>query len=180
MAPVALEKAAADINDGNAFGLECDYLKGTLLGVQKKSVAGEDTSSQEGAKNMRFIAVLDTDLVQDADDYGFVLAKANNTNKTYAEINYDAIKVGDDRVKTISAKNTYNNVCGTTDEALAYGDPTDANTPYKYITCAVNNMGDNDKVVARFYYKKDGIVYYAKYAGHNYQYTGCISTADAT
>ena len=123
---------------------------------------------------MRFIAVLDTDLVQDADDYGFVLAKANNTNKTYAEINYDAIKAGDDRVKTISAKGTYNNVCGTGDYS-AYGDPTDDTTDYKYITCAVNNVTDDDKVIARFYYKKDGNTYYAKYAGHNYQYTGCMA-----
>ena len=170
-----IEKAAADINDGNAFGLECDYLAGTLLGVQKKTVAGEETSSQEGAKNMRFVAVLDTDLVQDADDYGFVLAKANNTNKTYADINYDAIKAGDDRVKTISARGTYNNVCGTTDEALKYGNPSDTTTDYKYITCAVNNVTNDDKVIARFYYKKDGKTYYAKYAGHNYQYTGCMA-----
>ncbi len=170
-----IEKAAADINDGNLFGISSDYLKGTLLGVQKKFTdkIDETTSSQEGAKNMRFIAVLDTDLVQDADDYGFVLAKANNTNKTYAEINYDAIKAGDDRVKTISAKGTYNNVCGTGDYS-AYGDPTDDTTDYKYITCAVNNVTDDDKVIARFYYKKDGNTYYAKYAGHNYQYTGCV------
>ncbi len=171
-----IEKAAADINDGNLFGISSDYLKGTLLGVQKKFTdkIDETTSSQEGAKNMRFIAVLDTDLVQDADDYGFVLAKANNTNKTYAEINYDAIKAGDDRVKTISAKGTYNNVCGTGDYS-AYGDPTDDTTDYKYITCAVNNVTDDDKVIARFYYKKDGNTYYAKYAGHNYQYTGCMA-----
>ena len=126
---------------------------------------------------MRFIAVLDTDLIQtmqDADDYGFVLAKANNTNKTYAEINYDAIKAGDDRVKTISAKGTSNNVCGTGDYS-AYGDPTNTTTDYKYITCAVNNVTDDDKVIARFYYKKDGKTYYAKYAGHNYQYTGCMA-----
>ena len=168
-----IEKAAADINDGNLFGINCNYLQGTLLGVQKKFTdkIDETTSSQEGAKNMRFIAVLDTDLVQGADDYGFVLAKANNTNKTYAEINYDAIKAGDDRVKTISARGTYNNVCGN----AAYGDPSNLNTDYKYITCAVNNVTDDDKVIARFYYKKDGKTYYAKYAGHNYQYTGCMA-----
>ena len=168
-----IEKAAADINDGNLFGINCDYLNGTLLGVQKKFTdkIDETTSSQEGEKNMRFVAVLDTDLVQDADDYGFVLAKANNTNKTYAEINYDAIKAGDDRVKTISAKGTYNNVCGNE----AYGDPSNTTTDYKYITCAVNNVTDDDKVIARFYYKKDGKTYYAKYAGHNYQYTGCMA-----
>ena len=174
-----IEKVASDINDGNLFGISSDYLKGTLLGVQKKFTdkIDETTSSQEGAKNMRFIAVLDTQLIQDmqgADDYGFVLAKANNTNKTYADINYDAVKAGDDRVKTISAKGTSNNVCGIGDYS-AYGDPTNTTTDYKYITCAVNNVTDDDKVIARFYYKKGDKTYYAKYAGHNYQYTGCMA-----
>ncbi len=177
LVPDMITAAAAKAQDGNEFGITSKYLKGTLLGVQKKTVVGEDTSSQEGEKNIRFVAVLDTDLIQamqDADDYGFVLAKANNTNKTYADINYDAIKAGDDRVKTISARGTYNNVCGTGDYS-AYGDPSNLNTDYKYITCAVNNVTSDDKVIARFYYKKDGKTYYAKYAGHNYQYTGCMA-----
>ncbi len=175
-----IEKAAADINDGNLFGISCDYLKGTLLGVQKKFTdkIDETTSSQEGAKNMRFIAVLDTDLVQNADDYGFVLAKVTDTTaKTfgYDNTNFDNLKANmGNGEKTISAKGTSNNVCGIGDYS-AYGDPTNTTTDYKYITCAVNNVTDDDKVIARFYYKKDGKTYYAKYAGHNYQYTGCMA-----
>ncbi|MBR2279359.1 MAG: hypothetical protein IJ903_00310 [Ruminococcus sp.] len=171
-----LEKAAADINDGNLFGINCDYLKGTLLGVQKKSVAGEDTSSQEGAKNIRFVAVLDTDLIQDADDYGFVLAKVG-TNKTTQNTNFNNLKAyWGNGEKTVSAMDTYNNVCGNE----AYGDPNNTSTSYKYVTCAVNNVDDNSKIVARFFYKKDGKTYYAKYAAYNYAYTGCTSSADAT
>ena len=175
-----IEKVAADINDGNLFGISSDYLKGTLLGVQKKFTdkIDETTSSQEGAKNMRFIAVLDTDLVQNADDYGFVLAKVTDTTaKTfgYDNTNFDNLKANmGNGEKTISAKGTSNNVCGIGDYS-AYGDPTDDTTDYKYITCAVNNVTDDDKVIARFYYKKDGKTYYAKYAGHNYQYTGCMA-----
>ena len=175
-----IEKVAADINDGNLFGISSDYLKGTLLGVQKKFTdkIDETTSSQEGAKNMRFIAVLDTDLVQNADDYGFVLAKVTDTTaKTfgYDNTNFDNLKANmGNGEKTISAKGTSNNVCGIGDYS-AYGDPTNTTTDYKYITCAVNNVTNDDKVIARFYYKKDGKTYYAKYAGHNYQYTGCMA-----
>lgn len=160
-------------NDENAFGINCKYLMGTLLGVQKKTVAGEETSAQEGENNIRFVAVLDTDLLQGADDYGFVLAKVG-AGKDYNNTNIANLKVNmGNGEKTVSAKGTYNNVC----DLEGYGDP-EANTPYKYITCAVNNMADDDNVVARFYYTKGGKTYYAKYAGHDFNYTGCISPAD--
>lgn len=168
-----LEKAAADINDGNLFGINCDYLKGTLLGVQKKSVAGEDTSSQEveGGKNIRFVAVLDKEILDAADDYGFVLAKVGST-RTYNDTNIEGLKANwGNGEKTISAKGTSNNVCGNE----AYGDPEDTSTSYKYVTCAVNGVDDSSKVVARFYVTIGGTTYYAKYAGQNYQYTGCMA-----
>ena len=170
--------AAADINDHNAFEINSDYLRGTLLGVQKKNAIDDaeitSESHQENGSDMRFVAVLDTDLVQDADDYGFVLAKVG-TNKNCANTNFDNLKVDmGNGEKTISAKGTYNTVCGT-----EYGDPASA-TPYKYITCAVNSVDDSSKIVARFYYKKDGVTYYAKYAGHNYKYTGCTAGINAS
>lgn len=173
---------AETITDGNAFGLSCKYLKGTLLGVQKKdkaSVAAPETSesNQEGDKNMRFVAVLDTDLLNsldtaNGDDYGFVLAKVNS-NKTYDDTNIDNLKINmGNGEKKLSAVGTKNNVCGNE----AYGDPDSATvTSYKYVTCAVNNVTDSDKIVARFYVTKDGKTYYAKYAGHNYNYTGAIA-----
>ena len=181
-----LEKAVADINDGNKFGLECDYLKGTLLGVQKKDAmdsidkipgsAHTSESGQETGNDIRFVAVLDTDLINDPEvtDYGFVLAKANTKTK-YSDVTFDNLKANwGNGEKTISAKGTYNNICG--DER--YGDPTNTTTDYKYITCAVNGMSNEDMVVARFYVVKGGKTYYAKYAGHNYKYTGCMTKAD--
>lgn len=172
-----IEKLAADINDGNAFEINCDYLKGTLLGVQKKNAVDDaeitSQSHQENGSDMRFVAVLDTELLNEADDYGFVLAKVG-TNKTCDNTNFENLKANmGNGEKTISAKGTYNTVCGTN-----YGDPASA-TPYKYITCAVNSVDDSSKIVARFYYQKDGKTYYAKYAGHNYQYTGCTAGISA-
>ena len=168
-----LNVAANSINDGNAFGIKTDYLMGTLLGVQAKSIAGENTSSQEGTYNMRFVACLDTDILQSADDYGFVVAKLDDT-KDYSNTKIENLKAfWGNGEKTVSAKGTYNNVCGSN---AKYGDPTDGSTPYKYITCAINNVSDGDKFVARFYVKIDGKYYYAKYSGHDYKYTGCIAS----
>lgn len=173
----ALETLEAD---GNQFGINCGYLKGTLLGVQKKDkseVGAPDTSEggQETGCDLRFIAVLDTQLIQelqDADDYGFVLAKVNKSKNT-SSTNFDNLKAfWGNGEKTISAKGTYNNVCG--DEA--YGNPYNDSTRYKYITCAVNGIVKNSsKIAARFWYKKDGKIYYAKYAGQSFAYTGCTA-----
>ena len=176
-----LNVASGLINDNNAFRLSCDYLKGTLLGVQKKGVAGTDTSSQETGQDIRFIACLDTAIIQSLgadDDYGFVVTKVKDSDTktfTYENTVFENLRAGDDRVKTVSCKGTYNNVCGD----YRYGNPTDGTTDYKYITCGVNGVDNSAKVVARFYVKKDGTYYYAKYAGQNYQYTGClVSWAD--
>ena len=164
--------------DTNAFDLSGKYNKGTILGVQRKDKASVDAritsdSKQETGNDLRFVAVLDTEILNAADDYGFVLAKVTDGTKTYNTTNtvFDNLKKGDDRAKTISAKGTYNNVCG--DEL--YGDPTDTTTAYKYITCAVNGLSDTDKVATRFYVTIDGKTYYAQYAGYNYAYTGCTA-----
>ncbi|MBQ5346523.1 MAG: hypothetical protein IIU39_00510 [Ruminococcus sp.] len=180
----SLKLASTAVNDGNFFNIDANYLVGTLLGVQKKTEVGvnaNDTSydttsegGQETGKDIRLVAVLDSSLVRTAEDYGFVLARANNKTK-YSEVNFNNLKANwGNGEKTISAQGTYNNVCGD----AKYGDPTDTTTSYKYITCAVNGMSDDDMVVARFYVKLDGKYYYAKYAGHSYTYTGCMTKAD--
>lgn len=169
---------AESVSDGNKFGLSGKYLMGTLLGVQKKDyIADADKTSenkeQETGKDIRFVAVLDREILQGADDYGFVLARLNDTSKTYGTTVFDNLKAyfGNGE-KTVSAMGTYNNVCSGNE---AYGDPTDNSTDYKYITCAVNGLESNDRVVARFFVKKGGKTYYSKYAGQNYDYTGCIA-----
>ena len=170
--------AAADINDGNAFGINSDYLNGTLLGVQKKNAVDDaeitSQSHQENGSDMRFIAVLDTELLNEADDYGFVLGKVDGS-RTYTDTNINKLVEGAATgIKKISAKGTYNTVCGTN-----YGDPA-SDTPYKYVTCAVNGVDTSSKIVARFYYTKGGKTYFAKYAGQDYKYTGCMAGINAS
>lgn len=171
-----LDELITKASDGNQFGINSQYLAGTILGVQKKAKASVDaaTTSDKGAQeaaegsDMRFVAVLDTEILQGADDYGFVLAKVGSGKNT-TNTNFDNLKAHfGNGEKTVSAKDTYNNICGNE----KYGDPTDDSTSYKYVTCAVNGVDDSSKIVARFYVVKDGKTYYAKYAGYNYQYRG--------
>lgn len=180
--PFMVNAEDAKQQDGNLFGLDnsIDYLAGTLLGVQKKGKVAAITSEsgQETGSDIRFVAVLKTSLVQDpgVTDYGFVLGKVGS-NKNTTTTNFNNLKANwGNGEKTVSAKGTSNNVCG--DSAYgdsAYGDPTDGNTPYKYVTCAVNGVDDSSKIAARFYVVKGGKTYYAKYAGHNYNFTGCTA-----
>lgn len=162
-------------SDGNAFELNCKYLNGTLLGVQLKTKAGEDTSDQENGdhRDLRYVAVIAKSLIDDPEvtDYGFVLAKVG-TGKTTSNTNFNNLRANwGNGEKTISAKGTYNNVCG--DEK--YGNPDDPSTDYKYVTCAVNGVDTNSKIAARFYVVKNGKTYYAKYAQYNYNFTGCTA-----
>ena len=162
-------------SDGNAFELNCKYLNGTLLGVQLKTKAGEDTSDQENGdhRDLRYVAVIAKSLIDDPEvtDYGFVLAKVG-TGKTTSNTNFNNLRANwGNGEKTISAKGTYNNVCGNE----AYGDPANNTTTYKYVTCAVNGVDTNSKIAARFYVVKNGKTYYAKYAQYNYNFTGCTA-----
>jgi hypothetical protein len=165
--------------DHNQFNISNDYHKGTLLGVQKKNaIAGAaetSASGQETGKDIRFVAVLDTQLLKAADDYGFVLAKVG-TDKDTTNTNFDNLKANwGNGEKTVSAKGTYNNVCGSE----VYGNPTDSSTNYKYITCAVNGLDTESKVVAKFYVTIGGKTYYAQYAAHDYQYRGVTAGINA-
>lgn len=169
---------ASAVYDDNSFDLNVDYLSGSLLGAQKKNaVEGAAKTSIDGAQetgnDIRFVAVLDKELIDRASDYGFVLAKVSNTSKTTENSNLDALDIsGGNGQKAISALGSYNNVCGNS----AYGDPFDSSTDYKYITCAVNGV-DSGKVAARFYVTIGNKTYYAKYAKDNYKdgYTGIVA-----
>ena len=167
-------------NDGNKFGLgNLEYHFGTLLGVQKKdAVTGAAKTSvneaQENGNDLRFVAVLKTDILRNAQDYGFVLAKVDSSRTTenvaqkINALSADGVGNGE---KVISARGSSNTICGD------YGE-FGSDTSYKYITCAVNSVEDGTKVVARFYVKIGGKTYYAQYPqGGNYDgnYTAAVA-----
>ena len=176
----AMDKEA----DGNQFGISCNYKKAAILGVQKKSKAevnapNTSESHQEDGNDIRFVAVIDTDVLQDAIDYGFVITKVDaDQARTYANTKFDRLTITAGGAKVVSAKDTWNNVCGN----AAYGDPSNSlgYTDYKYVTCAVNRVADDEYIVVRFYVTdSNNVTRYAKYAGHNYHFTGCMSGKDA-
>ena len=168
---VSYDDAMAKEDDGSHFGIDDNlYANLKLLGAQKKELLGDDykntsESGQEGDYNIRFVAVINSDIIAGAEDYGFVVAKAGS-NKVTADYagKFDKLVANwGNGEKTISAKGTFNNVC----DNITYGDP-DKTSTYKYVTCAINNLdNDTDSVIARFFVKVGGKYYYSNYGIDN-------------
>lgn len=156
--------ATALENDGNLFSLSDSlvYTKANLLGVQKKETIKTDTAGT----GMRFVAELSSEFVnKDNIDYGFEVVKTskNNTSEFNTAGGFDImqnlINENSGNIKSISCKNTSNNITGDT----RYGDNDDTSTEYKYVTLAVNDIPDNQGIAVRFYVEIDGIRYYSGY-----------------
>lgn len=156
--------ATALENDGNLFSLSDSlvYTKANLLGVQKKETIKTDTAGT----GMRFVAELSSEFVnKDNIDYGFEVVKTskNNTSEFNTAGGFDImqnlINENSGNIKSISCKNTSNNITGDT----RYGDNDDMSTEYKYVTLAVNDIPDNQGIAVRFYVEIDGIRYYSGY-----------------
>ena len=119
-----------------------------LLGVQKKN----DTSKN----SVRFVSVINSEIVKDAADYGYIVAGAGlvDTARTIVESYKTSGEIPAKHM--FSCRNSSNKISGN------YGNK-DADTKYKYVTFAVNNIGSN--AVAAMFYVKDtnGKMYYAPY-----------------
>ncbi len=136
-----------DAEDTVDFGFNEDFKKAQILGVQKKRADSNE-------KSVRFIAVLNNTIAQDADEYGFI-AVANTTVDGARNV-ANAITLDNAPAKNIfNCKNTNNTVSG---DYGKYG----TDTTYKYVTYAVNNIGDN-AVAVKFYIKKGNNIIYADY-----------------
>lgn len=119
-----------------------------LLGVQKKN----DTNKN----SIRFVSVINSEIVKDAADYGYIVAGAGlvDTARTIVESYKTSGEIPAKHM--FSCRNSSNKISGN------YGNK-DADTKYKYVTFAVNNIGSN--AVAAMFYVKDtnGKMYYAPY-----------------
>lgn len=166
---------SADVEETNRFELKniTSYKNVQILGVQKKhNISDVDINAQEknadgttSENSIRFITTVNEGIVKGAnvEDYGYVAAKIPNKqpSEIYASNVFNALKYnGANGEKTLSCKNTKNNVV----QNSGYGDPSNSDTTYKYVTLAVNNIDDGASVIARFYVKtKDGKTYYGDY-----------------
>ncbi len=127
-----------------------------ILGVQKKI--------DNIKKSVRFVTVVNNNILKDAQDYGYIAVGAIDTAmaRSFAEsYTLDTAPSGN----VFCCKGKDNRISGD------YGKAS-SNKPYKYVTFAVNNIADFS-VAAVFYVKdKNGNVYYAPYtnsAGTTYK-----------
>ena len=136
-----------------------------ILGVQKKSDV--DVLSSDSKKDVRFVSVINTEILKDADEYGYVFAKFDS--KEDARAHADEIQAYGDNVLTKECTTTSNTISGN------YG-LYNEDTNYKYVTATVNGIGD-DTVAARFYIKKGSTYYYADYTNDQNQTYGVCAAA---
>lgn len=136
-----------------------------LLGVQKKN----DTNKN----SIRFVSVINSEIAKDAADYGYIVAGAGlvDTARTIVESYKTSGEIPAKHM--FSCKDSSNKISGN------YGNK-DADTKYKYVTFAVNNIGSN--AVAAMFYVKDtnGKMYYAPYTNSSgTTYTSCAANWEA-
>ena len=136
-----------DEADTADFKISSSFKKLQLLGVQKKS---------DGSRDIRFVAAIDSKVAKDTDEYGFIAAKGDTLAEAKGKLS---------GVTYSTAKNIYN--CKGTSNKLSgdygvYGTETD----YKYVTLAIDNIGES-AVAVKFYVKKGSKLYYADYYTKN-------------
>lgn len=134
-----------------------------ILGVQKKYT---DSNGTEETRGVRFVAVLNNEILQDAEDYGFIAVAGNYMSEARANIDGVTLDTASDK-NVFTCKGTNNSISG---EYGKYNSQKD----YKYVTFAINNI--RDKGVAVMFYLKDrnNKVYYANYTNREgATYTNC-------
>jgi hypothetical protein len=120
-----------------------------ILGVQKRADSETD--------DMRFVAAVNNDIIQDADEYGFIVGKSAKTDVAEARGYAEKAKYGEDEnCATIDCKGTSNKI---SEKFGWYA----SDTPYKYVTLAVENVPDDQTLVVRFYVKKGNNIWYSRY-----------------
>lgn len=135
-----------------------------ILGVQKKNDVDVLSTNNN---DVRFVTVVNNNILMDADEYGYVFAKFDS--KEQARAHADEIQAGGSKVLTKPCTETSNTISGN------YG-LYNEDTNYKYVTATVNGIGD-DTVAARFYIKKGSTYYYADYTNDQNQTYGVCAAA---
>ena len=145
-----------DAEDTTEFGIGNEFKNFEILGVQKKSAAS--TVAGEENRAVRFVAALNNEIVQDADDYGFIAVVGDDMDDARANIE-------DVTLENAPAKNVF--TCKGTNNSVSgeYGKYA-SEKGYKYITFAINNIKDMGVAVMFYLRDKDGNVFYAPYTNN--------------
>lgn len=147
-----------DAEDSKNFGIPRDetFRRAQLLGLQKKKVG----------KSVRFVAVINSEIAKDADEYGFLGAADYTVEDARTKVEGLTLETAKDAQKCF-CKGTNNNVCNE------YGE-YDTDTSYKYVTFAVTNIGDL-AVAARFFIKKGDKIYFCQFRNNQGEYFNSYS-----
>ncbi len=154
------EKIEREAEDTALSGIGNEFRNLQILGVQKKN----DTTKN----SVRFVTVINNAIVKDAEDYGYIAVGASS--KTTARTVVESFTLNNAPARHVfSCLGKSNSVSGD------YG-KSGVDTKYKYITFAVNNIGDN-AVAVMFYVKdKNGNVHYSPYTNSEGEYKSCSTT----
>lgn len=141
------DKTVRAADDTVLTGISNEFKNLEILGVQKKA--------DESKHDIRFVTVINREIIKDAEDYGYIAIGASNMETARSVVEGYTLDTAPSK-HVFSCRNSSNRISGE------YGNK-DSDTKYKYVTFAVNNIGEN--AVAAMFYVKDskGKVYYAPY-----------------
>ncbi len=152
-----------------------------LLGVQRKFTDYTNPDQNESTTHMRFVSVAKTGLLAHAEEYGYLVAKTS-LEYSAARAKIDQLQYESPNVVKINCKGTNNSISGDFGKYESHNSSDSYNTPYKYVTLALDNVPVGITVMTRFYIKNGGKVYYADYYNKDKdKFDGCASAwADLT
>ena len=141
------ETISREADDTELKGIKNEFKNLQILGVQKKKNTEEH--------DIRFVTVINNEIIKDADDYGYIAVSAEGMEnaRSVAE-SFTLDKAPEKHI--FSCKGTSNKISGD------YG-KSGADTKYKYVTYAVNDIGDNAAAVMFYIKDQNGKVFYAPY-----------------
>ena len=148
-----------DITPDGGDSIAADY---GAANFKNNTILGHQVAAADNRGTIRFVSLLKTSMLRDADEYGYIVTKTKQ-DESLAMTDADRLTLEDvrpEKAVKLECNDTDNAICGD------YG-VVDTNTDYKYITMAVNDLNDPSiepgwKVLARFYVIKGDEVYYAK------------------
>lgn len=162
-----------DIEDTNISGFSLNteetYHNCEILGVQ---------SNNKKPDTVRFVSVIDSDILKAAGDYGYMFYKLDKKDtaediKKVRENLEDHISV-DKLYKKYSCKGTINSIVKGGYENNVFEPSAEGYTRYKYLSATVNGVSDDKYLIARFYIEVNGKYHYALYNGN---FRACVFSA---
>lgn len=141
------ETISREADDTELKGIKNEFKNLQILGVQKKKNTEEH--------DIRFVTVINNEIIKDADDYGYIAVSAEGMENARSVAESFTLEKAPEK-HIFSCKGTSNKISGD------YG-KSGADTKYKYVTYAVNDIGDNAAAVMFYIKDQNGKVFYAPY-----------------